>query len=102
MPAPTTARFTVILRISKRRTGDVSSDTTISEKRSIKPPVRRAATFPCVAPCVRPSRQHHFEQQLPEQDAIAARELRALGALAVQARPVRAAEVLDEEASAVV
>src|SRR5262245_60769579 len=102
MPAPMAARFTVVLRISKRRTGDVSSDTTISEKRSIKPPVCRGATLACVAPFARPSWQHHLEQQLSEQHAIAARQLRALGLLAVQARPVRAAEVLDEEALAVV
>src|SRR5215475_5943406 len=102
IPAPHSARRTVVFRISKRRTGEVSSDTTISEKRSINAPDFRGPTPNGFARVACPSRQHHLEQQLPEQDAIAGRQLGALRALAVQLRPVGAAEILDEEAPTVV
>src|SRR5688572_30657437 len=86
-PAPIAARLSSTLRSSKRRTGRVSSDTTISDSVSI------------IAP--RSARQRHRQRELAQLHFVPVLQDRLLLAASVHARAVRAAEVLDEEARAV-
>src|SRR4029453_7021662 len=88
MPAPIAMRLSKSLRTEKRRTGRVSSETTISERVSITPPGS--------------ARQRHRERELAQLHFVSVAQNRLLLARPVHARAVGAAEVLDEEVRAVV